>query len=90
MKLADESRHISAEAGASDFIRTVVDETWYRDLQDPDDFYTKVTAMDFLEFFETNSTELAETEAVKIPLQMMQLYQEYLRLSELDRSEERR
>ena len=32
--------------------------------------------MDFLEFFETNSTELAETEAVKIPLQMMQLYHE--------------
>ena len=30
--------------------------------------------MDFLDYFETNSSELAETEAVKIPMQMMQLY----------------
>ena len=32
--------------------------------------------MDFLDYFETNSTKLAETEAVKIPMQMMQLYHE--------------
>ena len=76
VKLADEGRRLAAEAGASDFIRSVIDKTWYTDLQDPDDFYTKVTAMDFLDYFETNSTELAETEAVKIPMQMMQLYHE--------------
>ena len=49
VKLADKGRRLAAEAGASDFIRLVIDETWYRDLQYPDDFYTKVTAMDFLD-----------------------------------------
>ena len=68
VKIADEGLRLAAEAGASDFIRSVIDETWYRDLQDPDYFYTKVTAMGFLDYFETNSTELAETEAVKIPM----------------------
>ena len=76
VKLQDEARRLAAETGASEFIRSVIDETWFKDLQDPDDFYTKVAAMDFLDHFEKNSTELAETEAVKIPLQMMQLYNE--------------
>ena len=31
------------------FIMTVVDETWYKELEDPDTFYTKVTAIKLLE-----------------------------------------
>ena len=27
----------------------VVDETWYKDLEDPDTFYTKVTALKLLD-----------------------------------------
>ena len=75
-KLADQARRIAAEAGLCDFIHHVVDETWYKTLRDPDDFYTKITAMEFLNHFENNSTELTETEAVKIPIQMMSLYKE--------------
>jgi hypothetical protein len=76
VKLADEGRRLAAETGLSQFIFTVVDETWYKDLRDPDEFYTNVTAMDLLGHFESHSTELTETEAVKIPMQMMALYKE--------------
>ena len=76
VKLADESRRLAAEAGLSHFIFTVVDETWYKDLRDPDEFYTNVTAMNLLGHFESHSTELTKTEAVKIPMQMMALYKE--------------
>ena len=31
------------------FIMTVVDETWYKEIEDPDTFYTKVTAIKLLE-----------------------------------------
>ena len=51
VKLADEGRHIAAETGASNFIRLVIDDPWYKDLSDPDDFYTRVSAMDFLTHF---------------------------------------
>jgi len=76
VKLADEGRRLAAETGLSQFIFTVVDETWYKDLRDPDEFYTNVTAMDLLGHFESHSTELTKTEAVKIPMQMMALYKE--------------
>ena len=52
VKLADEGPRIAAETGASNFIRSVINDTWYKDLSNPNDFYTRVSTMDFLTHFE--------------------------------------
>ena len=38
----------TADNACRSFIMTVVDETWYKELEDPDTFYTKVTAINLL------------------------------------------
>ena len=47
----------TTDTSCKNFIMEVVDKTWYKDLEDPDTFYTNVTALKLLdhltEFFRT-------------------------------------
>jgi hypothetical protein len=44
--LDDYASYEAAERGVAKFLRDVVDEIWYKDLEDANLFYTKVTAID--------------------------------------------
>ena len=52
----------------------VVDETWYRELEDPDTFYTKVTALKFLDHLTDFCSGLHTVDAVDIPQVMKTLF----------------
>ena len=49
------------------FIMTVADKTWYKELEDPDTFYTKVTAIKLLEHLTEFCAGLHTVNAVDIP-----------------------
>ena len=44
----DRQLNETANNACRSFIMAVVDETWYKELEDPDTFYTKVTALKLL------------------------------------------
>ena len=50
-KARKNDRHIyeTASNACQTFIMAVVDETWYKEFEDPDTFYTKVTALKLLD-----------------------------------------
>ena len=51
-----------------------VDETWYKELKDPDTFYTKITALNFLDHLIEFCVGLHTVDAVNIPQLMKLLY----------------
>ena len=55
---------------------TVVDETWYKELKDPDTFYTKVMAIKLLEHLTEFCAGLHTVDAVDIPQLMKELYKD--------------
>ena len=54
----------------------VVDETWYMELEDPDTFYTKVTAIKLVEHLTEFCAGLHTVDEVEIPHLMKELYKE--------------
>ena len=52
----------------------VVDETWYKELEDPDTFYTKVTALKFLDYHTEFCSGLHTVDAVDIPQVMKTIF----------------
>ena len=57
-KLSDRALYNVANTGCVNFIMSVVDETWYKELEDVDMFYTNVTAQQLLEQLEDHCTGL--------------------------------
>ena len=56
---------------------TVVEKTWYKELEDPDTFYTKVTALKLLDHLTEFCAGLHTVDAVDI-LQLMKSLYKYL------------
>ena len=54
----------------------VVDETWYKDLEDQDTFYTKFTALKLLDRLTEFCAGLQTVDAVDIPQIMKSLYKD--------------
>ena len=52
----------------------VVDETWYKELEDPDTFYKKVTALKLLNHLTEFCASLHTVDAIDIPQIMKSLY----------------
>ena len=48
-KQNDRQLYKTADNSCKNFIIEVVDETWYKELEDPDTFYTNVTALKLLD-----------------------------------------
>ena len=55
---------------------TVVDETWYKEIEDPDTFYTKVTAIKLLEHLTEFFAGLHTVNELDIPQLMKELYKD--------------
>ena len=54
-RLDDFASYEAAEHGVAEFLRDVVNEIWYNNLEDADLFYTKVMAIDIMALLDTNS-----------------------------------
>ena len=54
----------------------VVDETWHKELEDPDTFYTKVAALKLLDHLTECCAGLHTVDAVDIPQIMKSLYKD--------------
>ena len=56
-----------ADKECKNFIMDVVDNTWYKELEDPDTFYTNVMALKILEHLTEFCSGLHTVYAVDIP-----------------------
>ena len=63
-----------ADTECRNFIMEVVDKTWYKELEDPDTFYTNVTALKLLEHLTEFCSGLHTVDAVDIPQVMKTLF----------------
>ena len=72
----DRQLYETAESSCQIFIMKFVDETWYKELEDPDKFYTKVTALKLLDHLTEFCAGLHTVDVVDIPQLMKSLYKD--------------
>jgi len=72
----DYNAYVAAKKGISNFIQTVVDEVWYKDLRHALTFYNNFTAYALLQHLTTNSGGLHNNELVSLPTEMLSYYEE--------------
>ena len=72
----DRQLYETADNACCVFIMTVVDETWYKELKDPDTFYTKVTSLKLLDHLTEFCAGLHTVDAVDIPQLMKEIYKD--------------
>ena len=70
----DRQLYETADNVCQSFIMAVVDETWYKELEDPGTFYTKVTALKLLDHLTEFCSGLHTVDAVDILQVMKTLY----------------
>ena len=72
----DRQLYETADNACRSIIMAVVDETWYNELEDPDTFYTKVTAIKLLDHLTEFCAGLHMVDAVDILQIMKSLYKD--------------
>jgi hypothetical protein len=72
--LNDYASYEAAKCGVAKFLRDVVNEIWYNDLEDADLFYTKVTAIDIMALLDANSGGLHSVNMITLRTNMIQYY----------------
>ena len=70
----DRQLYETADNACQNFIMAVVEETWYKELEDPDTFYTKAAALKLLEHLTVFCLGLHTFDAVDIPQVMKTLF----------------
>ena len=73
-KRNDRVLYETADTSCKNFIMEVVDETWYKELEDPDMFYTNVTALKLLGHLTKFCSRLSTLYAVDISQVMKTLF----------------
>jgi hypothetical protein len=73
-RLDDYASYEAAERGVAKFLRNVVDEIWYNDLEDANLFYTNVTAIDIMALLDANSGGLHAIDMITLCTNMIQYY----------------
>jgi hypothetical protein len=73
-RLDDYASYEAAEHGVAKFLRDVVDELWYNNLEDAEFFYTKVTAIDIMALHDSNSGGLHAVDMITLRTNMIQYY----------------
>ena len=69
----DRQLYETADNACQNFIIAVVDKTWYKELEDPDTFYTNVTALKLLDHLTEFFLGLHTVDAMDIPQAMKTL-----------------
>ncbi len=72
--VSDFETYTATKKGASAFIQAVVDKTWIKPLCHPITFYNNVTAYNLLEYLQTNSGGLHNTNLATLPTEMLHYY----------------
>ena len=72
----DRQLYETADNACRKFIMAVVDETWYKELEDPDTFYTNVTALKLLDHLTEFYPGLHTVNEVDIPQVMKTLFKD--------------
>jgi hypothetical protein len=72
--LHDYATYLAAERGVAKFIRDVVDETFYKDLEDPVSFYNKITAAELIKHLRTNCGGVEPEDLVALHAAMSTYY----------------
>ena len=70
----DRALYETAYTECKNFIMEVLDETWYKELEDPDTLYTNVMALKLLEHLTEFCSGLHTVDAVDIPQVMKKLF----------------
>ena len=73
-KLADYAAFKAAKNAVVKFIRTTVDETWYKDLKDLVSFYNAITAADLIILLDKNCGGLHAIDLINLPTEMLAYY----------------
>jgi hypothetical protein len=87
-RIQDYEAYEAADAGVKAFIKAVVEDTWIRDLHDPETFYSNVTSLALLNHLRGRSDGLHALDMVSLTIQMSQYYEgtpiipEYIQLLE--------
>ncbi len=74
-RIQDYEAYEAAEAGVKAFIEAVVQDTWIRDMRDPETFYSNVTALALLNHLRNRSGSLHALDMVSLSIQMNQYYE---------------
>ena len=72
----DRQLYKTGDNACRSFIMKVVDETWYKEIKDPDTFYTRVPAIKLLEHLTEFCAGLHTVDAMDIPQLMKDLYKD--------------
>ena len=70
----DRQLYEKADNACQNFIMDVVDKTWYKELEETDNFYTNVTALKLLDHLTEFCSGLHTVDAVEIPQVMKTLF----------------
>ena len=71
-RLGNFASYEAAKRGVAKFLRNVVNEIWYNDLEDADLFYTKVTAIDIMALLDANRGGLHAIDMITLRTNMIQ------------------
>ena len=74
VKRNDRALYKTADTSCKNFIMEVIDETWYKEIKEPDTFYTNVTALNLLDHLTELCSGLHTVYAVDIPQVMKTLF----------------
>jgi hypothetical protein len=73
-RIRDFASFEAAKRAVTKFIHNSVDEIWYKDLKNPQTFYTSVTAMELFMHLDDNCGGLHPSELISLPTKMMGYY----------------
>ena len=73
-RIQDYEAYEAAEAGVKTFIKAVDEDTWIRDLRNPETFYSNVTALALLNHLRDRLGGLHALDMVSLTIQMSQYY----------------
>ena len=73
-KRNDRALYKTSDTSCKNFIMKVVDKTWYKELEDPDTFYTIATALKLLDHLTEFCSGLHTIDAVDLPQVMKTLF----------------
>ncbi len=74
-RIQDYEAYEAAKAGVKAFIEAVVEDTWIRDLRDPETFYSNITALMLLNHLLDRLGGLHALDMVSLTIQMSQYYE---------------
>ena len=75
-QINDRQLYETVDNACQSFIMAVIDKMWYKEIEDPDTFYTKFTALKLMDHLTEFCAGIHTMDAVDIPQLMKMLYKD--------------